>query len=76
MKDQEIIEKLLQGNEEFRKVHDEHHHLDSQLIDIDKKVYLSPEEDIERKKMAKQKLHLKDRMAEFVRDYKKTHQDS
>ena len=76
MKEQEIIEKLKQENEDFRKLSDEHHHLDVQIAEIDRKVYLTPEEDLERKKMAKQKLHLKDKMAEMVRDFKKTHQDS
>jgi hypothetical protein len=76
VKEQEIIEKLKQENGDFRKLSDEHHHLDVQIIEIDKKVYLTPEEDLERKKMAKQKLHLKDKMAEFVREYKKAHPDS
>lgn len=76
MKEQEIMAKLSQENEEFRKVSDEHHHLDIQLIEVDKKVYLTPEEDLERKKLAKQKLYLKDKMAEMVRDYKKAHPDS
>ena len=76
MKEQEIIEKLKQENADFKKVHDEHHRLDEVLVDIDRKVYLTPEEDIERKKLAKQKLHLKDRLAEFVRDYRKAHPDS
>ena len=76
MKEQEIMAKLSQENEEFRKVSDEHHHLDMQLIEVDKKVYLTPEEDLERKKLAKQKLYLKDKMAEMIRDYKKAHPDS
>ena len=38
---------------------------------MDKKVYLNPEEDIERKKLAKQKLLKKDKIAEMVREYKK-----
>ncbi|NJD55637.1 MAG: DUF465 domain-containing protein [Nitrospirae bacterium] len=76
MKEQEIIEKLKQENEEFRKLSDEHHHLDEQIGEIDKKVYLTPEEDLERKKMAKHKLHLKDKMAELVREYKKVHPGS
>ncbi len=73
MKEQEIIELLKKENEDFRKLSDEHHHLDGQLIEIDRKVYLTPEEDIERKKMAKQKLLLKDKMAEMIREYKKAH---
>ena len=76
MKEQEIIEKLKQENDEFRKLSDEHHHLDAQIVEIDKKVYLTPEEDLERKKMAKHKLHLKDKMADFVREYKKAHPDN
>jgi len=76
VKEQEIMEKLSQENEEFKKVSDEHHHLDIQLIEVDKKIYLTPEEDLERKKLAKQKLYLKDKMAEMVRDYKKAHPDS
>jgi uncharacterized protein len=75
VKEQEIMVKLSQENEEFKKVSEEHHHLDIQLIEVDKKVYLTPEEDLERKKLAKQKLYLKDKMAEMVRDYKKAHPD-
>ena len=76
MKEQEIIEKLRQENEEFKKVSNEHHNLDMKIVEIDRKVYLTPEEDLERKKMAKQKLSLKDRMAEMVREYKKAHPDN
>jgi hypothetical protein len=73
LKEQEIIESLKQGNEDFRKLHEEHHSLDGLLAEIDRKIYLTPEEEIERKKMQKQKLFKKDRMAEMVRDYKKGH---
>ncbi len=76
MREQEIMAKLSEEDEEFRKVSDEHHQLDLHLIEVDKKIYLTPEEDLERKKMAKQKLYLKDKMAEMVRAYKKAHPDS
>ncbi|MDH4233226.1 MAG: DUF465 domain-containing protein [Nitrospirota bacterium] len=72
MKEQEIIEKLLEENEEFRKVSEEHHKLDDLLTEIDKKVYLTPEEEVERKKLQKQKLLKKDRMAEMIRDFRQT----
>ena len=71
MKDQEIIEHLKKENDEFRKVLEEHHGLDVTLAEIDRKVYLTPEEEIERKKLQKQKLAKKDKMAEFIRDFKK-----
>ena len=72
MKEQEIIESLKQSSEEFRKLHEEHHALDETLAEIDKKVYLTPEEEIERKKLQKQKLAKKDKLADMVREYKKS----
>lgn len=72
MKEQECIELLKRENEEFRKLADEHHSLDGVLSELDRKVYLTPEEEMERKKLQKQKLAKKDRMAEMVRDYIKT----
>jgi uncharacterized protein YdcH (DUF465 family) len=73
LKEQEVIESLRQENEEFRKLAEEHHHLEGLLAEIDKKVYLTPEEEVERKKIQKQKLIKKDRMAELIRDFKKGH---
>jgi uncharacterized protein YdcH (DUF465 family) len=71
LKEQEIIERLKKENEEFKKVLEEHHGLDATLAEIDKKVYLTAEEEIERKKLQKQKLAKKDKMAEYIRDFKK-----
>lgn len=71
VKEQEIIEKLKGENEEFKKISREHHDLDVLLAEIDRKLYLTPEEEIERKKLQKQKLQKKDRMAEMIRDYRK-----
>jgi len=71
LKEQEIIERLKKENAEFRKVLEEHHGLDATLAEIDRKVYLTPEEEVERKKLQKQKLAKKDKMAEYIRDFKK-----
>ncbi len=73
MKEQEIIELLKRENEEFKKIEEEHRNLEGILVEIDKKLYLTPEEEVERKKIQKQKLLKKDRMAEVIRDYKKRH---
>ena len=73
MKEQEIVESLKKESEEFRKLVEEHHSLDGILTEMDRKVYLTPEEELERKKIQKQKLARKDRMAEIIRDYKKHH---
>ncbi len=73
MKENEIIELLKKENEEFRKLSEEHRNLDMLLADIDSKRYLTPDEEMERKKIQKQKLLKKDKMAEMVREYKKRH---
>ena len=73
MKEQEIVDSLRKENEEFRKLLEDHHSLEGVLAEIDKKVYLSPEEEVERKRIQKQKLVKKDRMAELIRDFKKSH---
>ncbi len=73
MKEQEVVESLRENNEEFRKLLEEHHQLEGLLAEIDKKVYLTPEEEVERKRIQKQKLIKKDRMAELIRDFRKSH---
>ena len=64
MKEQEIVAFLIKENDEFRKLNDEHRSLDDLLVDIDRKRYLTPEEEIERKRIQKQKLGI--RHARFV----------
>jgi uncharacterized protein len=72
LKENEIVEFLKNENEEFRKLSEEHRDLDGLLSEIDGKRYLTAEEEIERKRIQKQKLLKKDRMAELVREYKKS----
>lgn len=73
MKEQEIAEILLKENEEYKKLGDEHKSLKEVLAEIDRKVHLTAEEEVERKRIQKLKLVKKDRMAEIIRDYKKNH---
>jgi uncharacterized protein YdcH (DUF465 family) len=72
LNDEEIKELLRRENEEFRKLDEEHRNLKALLADMDRKVYLSADEEMERKKLQKIKLSKKDRMAEFIRDYRKS----
>jgi len=72
LKEREIVEFLKKENDEFKKLSEEHRSLDVLLAEIDGKRYLTSEEEVERKKLQKQKLLKKDRMAELVRDYKKS----
>lgn len=73
MKEEEIVEILKRENEEFKRLAEEHRSLDNMLTEMDKKPYLTAEEEIERKRIQKLKLNKKDRMAELIREYKKRH---
>lgn len=70
MKDAEISEILKGQNEEYKKLYTEHKRLERNLAEINKSRYLTPEQEMERKKIQKQKLRKKDNMAELIRGYK------
>ena len=70
MKEAEVINTLRNENEEFKKIEEEHRKLEVSLADIDKKKYLTPDDEMLRKNIQKQKLQFKDRMAKLVRGYK------
>lgn len=71
MKETEIINILRSENEVFRKIEEEHRKLDKTLDEMTKKRYLTTEEELEKKKLQKQKLHYKDQMAQLIRQYRK-----
>lgn len=70
MKENEIIRILRKENEDYRKIEEEHKKLDQHLDEMIRKKYLTADEEIEKKKMQKQKLQYKDRMARMIRSYK------
>ncbi|MEW6602517.1 MAG: DUF465 domain-containing protein [Nitrospirota bacterium] len=69
MRDEEIMRILRDENEEYRKLEEEHRKLDQTIDEMLKKKYLTSEEEVEKKKIQKQKLQYKDRMAQIIRDY-------
>lgn len=73
MKEEEIVEVLKKENEEFSRIYQEHRDLDNQLSELNKKSYLTPEEEIEIQRIKKEKLYKKDKIAELIREYKKSH---
>lgn len=70
MKENEIIDSLRSESEEFVKYENEHRELDLLLDELQKKKHLTTEEEVDKKKMQKQKLHYKDQMAQLVIQYK------
>lgn len=73
MTEQEIVKVLSIESEEFRRLGAEHKSLEEKLADFNQRVYLTPEEEMEKKRIQKLKLAAKDKMAELIRQYKKSH---
>jgi hypothetical protein len=70
LRDEEIAEVLRKENEEYKKLEEKHKKLEQHLAEINKKRFLTTEEEVEKKKIQKQKLQYKDRMAELIRKYR------
>jgi hypothetical protein len=65
----ELKRKLLQNDEEFRKLATQHHDLDEQISDLATRQYLSEPEQLEEVRLKKRKLQLKDQMESILRRY-------
>lgn len=70
VREEAVLERLRVENAEFRKWEEEHSELENRLRSIDSHVYLTPEEEIERKRLQKLKLLAKDRMMEILRRHR------
>ncbi len=68
-----IAELLRESNPEFRALEESHHKLDAELSELHKRHVLTPQEEILKKRIQKEKLAKKDRMAELIRQYRQTH---
>jgi len=64
--EKDLIEKLALEHPELSAMVSEHKDMKAKLEDINKRPYLSPEDDLERKKLQKEKLALKDKIHTFV----------
>lgn len=65
-----IAERLRQSNTEFRELEASHHRLDLELNELQKRHVLTPAEELEKKRMQKEKLVKKDKIAEYIRLYR------
>jgi uncharacterized protein len=62
-----LREQLAQQNPEFRKLLDEHQARERRLDELSAKGWLTGEEELEQKRLKKEKLMLKDRMEAHLR---------
>ncbi len=65
-----IVEQLRHSNTEFRELEESHHRLDHELNELQKRHVLTPTEEVEKKRMQKEKLAKKDKLAELIRHYR------
>lgn len=68
--DQDLVQKLFDANAHFRLLYEEHLFLERELNAIGEKGYLSPEEELEKRKMQKLKLAGKDEMDRILRNHR------
>lgn len=62
-----LVARLRTENVEFQKWEQEHRNLEDSLMSFESQRYLTPEQEVERKRIQKLKLAAKDRMMEIVR---------
>ena len=65
-KDEELIRTLLEREPELRRYYEEHVALEQQLNAFQQKLYLTPEEEMEKKRLQKRKLAGKDKIMEIL----------
>jgi len=65
--DSMIAVRLREASDEFRVLEETHHRLDLELIQLQKRHVLTPDEELTMKDLHKEKLAKKDKMAELIR---------
>ena len=70
---QEVKNFLLQSDQQFRTLAEQHHQLDDRLHQLIEKHYLSATEQFEQVTLKKKKLAVKDQMETIVREYARQH---
>jgi len=67
---EDIKHELASHNDEFKSLLRNHHDHERRLAELASKTFLSTDEEIEEKRLKKEKLHLKDRMEEIAREHR------
>ena len=68
--DEQLIARYIGEDEELRKYVEEHRDYEKALEDLNRKVYLTPGEEVERKTLQKKKLIGKERIFEILSKYR------
>jgi hypothetical protein len=65
-KDEDLIKQLIAQDAELKEHYEEHLDLERRLADLTRRLYLTPEQEIEKKQLQKRKLQGKDRIMEIL----------
>lgn len=68
--EEQLIQSLLERDEELKRYYEEHLDLERQLARFQQKSHLSPDEEMEKKRIQKIKLAGKDRIMEILSRYR------
>jgi uncharacterized protein YdcH (DUF465 family) len=69
-KEVELVERLMKENEDFLKAKQVHAQLAKQLEELEKKPFLTPQDEMEIKILKKKKLAFKDQMERILMQYR------
>ena len=69
-KEEELVERLMKENEDFLKAKQAHIQLARQLEELEKKAFLTPQDEVEIKILKKRKLAFKDQMERILMQYR------
>ena len=67
---EELKAHLMQTNEKFRQLMEQHHEYDRQVAALEARPALTADEELEEHRLKKLKLHLKDEMEQIVSEYR------
>jgi uncharacterized protein YdcH (DUF465 family) len=70
IKEEELIERLMRENEEFKNAKQVHTELARQLDELEKKPFLTPQDELDVKILKKKKLAFKDQMEKILVQYR------
>ena len=68
--EEEFLVSLLEKDPELKRYYDEHQELEDKLLGYQQRPYLTPEEEMEMKKLQKLKLVGKDKIMEILKRYR------
>ncbi|MDL1966119.1 MAG: DUF465 domain-containing protein [Candidatus Desulfofervidus auxilii] len=70
-KEIDLISKLINKDQELKKLWEEHLELEEKIEEYNKRVYLTPEEELEKNRLKKIKLAGKDKILAILKKYKR-----